>query len=350
MPSESFRISDPNEILRELANAIARLGGDGWIYDVETGMIASKDFPSLEFVQILVEPDAVIVAVQSRAAYVHEFLGGLGFHVDRSSPNLPPLSSTVIRGGWKELGLKRISDVLRVAIQLARLSCSPDTPYIQLLVTSDPLKPVTTLAAGDIVANSCFDKDVESLRSRIAAKVSTLGRTFPELTLVDSRQFKFEERRALLLPKTPITESGSVWIDDLIEDARDGFGQVESVKVRIPKTAHDFEVVCCEFLTEIGCEDAALTRSGPDGGVDVVSSELIAQAKFHPSQKITVEVVRALAGSRLQFGKDHAFLFHYGPGFTRDAIAAAQQLNILLFELDVDNKCFRIVGSGSREL
>jgi hypothetical protein len=313
-------------------------------------MIASNGIPSLEFVQMLVEQDAVIVAVQSRAAYVHEFLGGLGFHVDRSAPNLPPGCLMEFRGGWQEFGLKRISDVLQVAIQLARLSCSPETPYIQLLVDSSPLKPVTMLAAGDIVANSCFDKDIESLRSQIAAKASTLGRTFPELTLVDSRKFKFEERRALLLPRTQITESGSVWIDDLIEDARDGFGQVESVKVRIPKTAQDFEVVCCEFLTEIGCEDAALTRSGPDGGVDVVSSELIAQAKFHPSQKITVEVVRALAGSRLQFGKEHAFLFHYGPGFTRDAIAAANKLNILLFELDVDNKCFRIVGSGSREL
>ena len=109
---------------------------------------------------------------------------------------------------------------------------------------------------------------------------------------------------------------------------------------RIPKDADDFEEVCAEFSRLI-FKDAKRTPKGPDGGIDVIGKKLVGQAKFHPSKMVVGADVRALAGSRQEKNVKFALFFHYGPGYSSDAIAAARKLDVILFSLDVDKKRFR---------
>jgi hypothetical protein len=118
---------------------------------------------------------------------------------------------------------------------------------------------------------------------------------------------------------------------------------VSHIRVRIPLDADDFETVCFEFLTKLGHTNAYRTAKGPDGGVDIGSDTAVGQAKFHPSQKVSAEPIRAVAGARMQWKKREAFFFHYGPGYTPDAIEAAKQLKVRALQLDVNRRVFREV-------
>jgi hypothetical protein len=118
---------------------------------------------------------------------------------------------------------------------------------------------------------------------------------------------------------------------------------VSHIRVRIPLDADDFETVCFEFLTKLGHTNAYRTAKGPDGGIDIGSDTAVGQAKFHPSQKVSAEPIRAVAGARMQWKKREAFFFHYGPGYTPDAIEAAKQLKVRALQLDVNRRVFREV-------
>jgi hypothetical protein len=192
--------------------------------------------------------------------------------------------------------------------------------------------------------DACAETELEQLRVILSLKAKELRQDSPPLLGVASPLLVEDE--SPYVGELNSISSSYPWesIDGFLEDLLDDPAHSTQIKVRIPKTAADFEIVCMEFLKEIGAEDAELTRSGPDGGVDVLSGHAIAQAKFHPSQKITVEVVRALAGSRQEKDVQHAMLFHYGPGYTADAVTSARKLRVWLFELDVDERCFRPVG------
>ncbi len=113
------------------------------------------------------------------------------------------------------------------------------------------------------------------------------------------------------------------------------------VSVRIPKDADDFEAVCAEWMQKAGLPDAQRTPKGPDGGIDTIASDAVGQAKFHPSQKVTGESVRALVGSKIERKKKRALFFHYGPGYTPDAIEAARKTGVELYQLDVDKRRFK---------
>ena len=108
---------------------------------------------------------------------------------------------------------------------------------------------------------------------------------------------------------------------------------------RVPKDADDFEEVCAEFSRLI-FEDARRTPKGPDGGVDVLGKDMVGQAKFHPSKKVVGHDVVALAGSRQRNKKKFGLFFHYGPGYSQDAIEAARDTDVILFSLDVDKRRF----------
>lgn len=112
-------------------------------------------------------------------------------------------------------------------------------------------------------------------------------------------------------------------------------------KARIPKDADDFEEVCAEWMRKTGYPDAKRTPKGPDGGVDVVSSEAVAQAKMYSNKKVTGEEVRALIGSRVALKKEKAIFFTYGPGYTDDAIRTSIRTKTILYWLDVDKREFR---------
>ena len=75
---------------------------------------------------------------------------------------------------------------------------------------------------------------------------------------------------------------------------------VKSSRCRIPKDADDFEEVCAEWMRRNGFPDAQKTPKGPDGGIDVLSADAVAQSKFHPSSKVSAPDIQALAGSRQQ--------------------------------------------------
>ncbi len=115
----------------------------------------------------------------------------------------------------------------------------------------------------------------------------------------------------------------------------------EDVPARIPRDADDFETVCAEWMKKAGFVDVERTPKGPDGGIDTIASDAVGQAKFHPSQKVTGESVRALVGSKIERKKKRALFFHYGPGYTPDAIAAARSTGVELYQLDVDKRRFK---------
>ena len=114
----------------------------------------------------------------------------------------------------------------------------------------------------------------------------------------------------------------------------------EHIDARIPRDADDFETVCAEWMQMAGFSGVQRTPKGPDGGVDVVASIAVGQAKFHPSQKISAEAIRALVGSRIERGKDRALFFHYGPGYTAAAIDTAVNTKVELYQLDVESQRF----------
>ena len=116
-----------------------------------------------------------------------------------------------------------------------------------------------------------------------------------------------------------------------------------STKVRIPKDADDFEEVCAEWMRKSGYPNAKRTPKGPDGGIDVIAKDAVAQAKMYSNKKVTAEEVRALIGSKVQMKKKNALLFTYGPGYTQEAVRIARQTQVLLYQLDVDGRKFRLV-------
>jgi len=115
----------------------------------------------------------------------------------------------------------------------------------------------------------------------------------------------------------------------------------EDVPARIPRDADDFETVCAEWMKKAGFSNVERTPKGPDGGIDTIASDAVGQAKFHPSQKVTGESVRALVGSKVERKKKRALFFHYGPGYTPDAIEAARGTGVELYQLDVETRRFK---------
>jgi hypothetical protein len=116
---------------------------------------------------------------------------------------------------------------------------------------------------------------------------------------------------------------------------------LEGVPARIPLDADDFETVCAEWMKKAGFNEVSRTPKGPDGGIDVIAANAVGQAKFHPSQKVTGESIRALVGSKVEHRKSRALFFHYGPGYTPDAIEAAKSTKVELYQLNVNKRRFK---------
>jgi hypothetical protein len=93
-------------------------------------------------------------------------------------------------------------------------------------------------------------------------------------------------------------------------------------------------------MLEAGFTGARRTAAGPDGGIDAISHEAVGQAKFHPSQKVTVDAIRSLVGSRLEHKREFALFSHYGPGNTEGVLSAARTLEVLCYSYDPDRQWF----------
>jgi hypothetical protein len=80
-----------------------------------------------------------------------------------------------------------------------------------------------------------------------------------------------------------------------------------------------------------GFRDARITRSGPDGGVDIVSASAVAQVKWHVKMVGLGEIQRLYGIAQAE---NKAGLFFSLGGFSRAAIAWADQHGIAAFTLD----------------
>jgi hypothetical protein len=99
--------------------------------------------------------------------------------------------------------------------------------------------------------------------------------------------------------------------------------------LRFIRTAADAEVVAAEWMKWMGFSDARRTPTGPDGGLDVVAAQAVAQVKLH-GRPIGRPDLQNLHGAAL--GKPA--LFFAAEGFTTEATAWAASAGMALFRFD----------------
>lgn len=93
----------------------------------------------------------------------------------------------------------------------------------------------------------------------------------------------------------------------------------------------DGEELAAWFMrTHLGMDDAARTRSGADGGVDIYSSSAAAQVK-HLSVPVGAPTVQAAVGA----ARGQKALFFSLSGYTSQAQAFAQEVDACLFVYDI---------------
>ncbi len=94
-------------------------------------------------------------------------------------------------------------------------------------------------------------------------------------------------------------------------------------------TGIEAEYWIAEWMRHLGAEEAIVTPSRRDGGIDVLSDHYVAQVKHRPGDYISVDLVRALAG--VANVKDRVPLFFSSSHYSRDALAFANTAGMALF-------------------
>lgn len=90
-------------------------------------------------------------------------------------------------------------------------------------------------------------------------------------------------------------------------------------------TWQEAEHAACDWMQRNGYLDAAVTASGPDGGVDILSRTAIGQVKHH-GRPVGLAEVQRLSGISTHEGKK-AFLFA-ASGVTKSALAFASKAHV----------------------
>lgn len=104
------------------------------------------------------------------------------------------------------------------------------------------------------------------------------------------------------------------------------------------------------WMRYLGYTDAAVTPPGPDGGLDVVAEHAIAQVKAE-GHLTGSAVVRQLAG--LTVGGSHrgkATVFFSTFGYSRDAVATAEEIGVALFRFGEDGEAVAESSAAARLL
>lgn len=116
---------------------------------------------------------------------------------------------------------------------------------------------------------------------------------------------------------------------------------------RLVRNAHEAELYCAEVLRALGFRDAEATPIGPDGGVDVIGSAVVAQVKMEavPARAL---LVQALAGIARLEGKAGAFFS--SAGYTADAHAWGERAELALFEFDLSGQVQPVSSVADRWL
>jgi hypothetical protein len=97
-------------------------------------------------------------------------------------------------------------------------------------------------------------------------------------------------------------------------------------------TFSEAEDLAVGWMRDHGYPDARHTKGGADGGIDVQSSEGIAQVKFEAHQTGRPALQRLVGASR-RGGQD--LLFFTATGYSRAAVDYADDMDIALFTYDV---------------
>ncbi|MGQ1798095.1 restriction endonuclease [Kocuria oceani] len=95
----------------------------------------------------------------------------------------------------------------------------------------------------------------------------------------------------------------------------------------------DAERSARDFLRHQGHTDAQLTPPGADGGVDVVSSAVIAQVKYQTRPVGAPAVVQLLGTTHRKKYQDRSPYFFSSSGYTAKAVTAARELGVTLYQL-----------------
>lgn len=95
------------------------------------------------------------------------------------------------------------------------------------------------------------------------------------------------------------------------------------------------EIAAVDHMKVLGFIDAQPTRAGADGGIDAQGSEAAAQVKFYANPVGRPEIQRlrgAAHGYRLA-------LFYSTGGYTKEALAYANEADVALFFMDLYGRC-----------
>jgi hypothetical protein len=95
------------------------------------------------------------------------------------------------------------------------------------------------------------------------------------------------------------------------------------------------ETAAASWMKSWGYRDAAVTRTGPDAGLDVVARKAVAQVKYHQARTGTPDLQR-LHGARAKDTRKTMLFFSLG--YTRDAIAYAERVDMALFVYTVEGR------------
>jgi hypothetical protein len=111
------------------------------------------------------------------------------------------------------------------------------------------------------------------------------------------------------------------------------------------RNPHDAELAARDWLRSVGFVDAEAGSGGPDGGVDVRASGLVAQVKAE-MKPIGLPVIQRTYGIARAEGSDAACFAL--SGFTQDAIEWADQQEVALFVFDYESDVTPVNVAGSR--
>jgi hypothetical protein len=111
-------------------------------------------------------------------------------------------------------------------------------------------------------------------------------------------------------------------------------------------TAENFEDYCKEWCWHLGYLDAKRTRFAKDGGIDIHSSEMVAQVKFQ-ELPVGVKPIRELFGVASAEAK--TALFFSLNGYSREAAAEAKRFNMQLWIVrPFEGKIYRANEAGNQ--
>lgn len=114
-------------------------------------------------------------------------------------------------------------------------------------------------------------------------------------------------------------------------------------------TPADAEELAAEHMRNLGFEDAAATGGGADGGLDVNSTNAVAQVKMHFKPTGRPDLQKLFGARAHQTSK--AMLFYNFAGYSNDAVKYADSVQMALFRFDLNghvtpnNETARLIGN-----